>query len=225
MSESELNGLEVKTSKQGFPIPLVNGVHLHSVYNPQREAETLAQKFEETIKSKKNILILGLGFGYHVHTILASLQKHQKDFQITVIEPNREIVDYVLENDLIDTRFVQIFSTTNIDELYMSPELIAFLRTQPGVITHPPSFNINDQFYRDFLGYKAPKQLNFLTGICTQDSTRDYLSQFDGNLTFEGVLDELQQTTKPLTEDDMLFIALENMTKNSNAGVQNGELV
>jgi len=212
MNESNL---EIKLSKEGFPVPVVNGIHLHSIYNPQREAETLASKFEDTIKSKSTILILGLGLGYHVHTVLSHLSKYFEEYQVAVIEPNSELVDYVTSENLVDQRYVEIYSSQDLDQLYANTNLIDILRSQPGIITHPPSFNINESFYRQFLSYKAPKQIKFLRNTCQQNQLKDFFDQFDQNLTFEGISKDLQISDSPLSEEDMLFIALENMCNNS----------
>ncbi len=47
---------EVKDSKTNLKIPVVNGVHLHSVYDPINEAKLFAEKNEKIIYSKKNML-------------------------------------------------------------------------------------------------------------------------------------------------------------------------
>ena len=40
----ELNfSIEVKQSKTNLPVPVINGIHLHSIYNPEREAENFGQ--------------------------------------------------------------------------------------------------------------------------------------------------------------------------------------
>jgi hypothetical protein len=38
---------EIKTSRNGLTVPVVNGIHLHSIYNPIKEAEAFATSFKE----------------------------------------------------------------------------------------------------------------------------------------------------------------------------------
>ena len=61
--------LEIKFSKTGLPIPLVNGTHLHSNYNPEREAEGFVTQNDDIISKSSRVLLFGLGFGYHIHQL------------------------------------------------------------------------------------------------------------------------------------------------------------
>ncbi|MEI8346869.1 MAG: hypothetical protein WCG27_05350, partial [Pseudomonadota bacterium] len=66
MNTLPVSTFEIKYSKTNHPIPVINGVHLHSVYNPIKEAETFISKQEKILKEKNHILFLGLGFGHHI---------------------------------------------------------------------------------------------------------------------------------------------------------------
>ena len=58
MNKDNQNTIEIKESKTGLPIPVVNGVHLHSSYNPTKEAESFVEKFNiESISPNKDFEI------------------------------------------------------------------------------------------------------------------------------------------------------------------------
>jgi len=66
-----MNEISVKIAKDGNPVPLWNGLQLHSQYQPLKEGADLASKFmADSPDSQKPVLVLGLGFGYHILPIL-----------------------------------------------------------------------------------------------------------------------------------------------------------
>ena len=98
MDVSKDQHIKIKLSKSGHKIPIINQIHLHSAYNPIKEAETIFKKNEEQIKSNANLLVLGLGFGYHVIEFARNLRSiYGEDFKIFVLEPGVEIYNYYLE--------------------------------------------------------------------------------------------------------------------------------
>ena len=46
---------EFKVSRNGLTVPVVRGVHLHSIYNPMKEAEAFAQGYEDILEEKNHI--------------------------------------------------------------------------------------------------------------------------------------------------------------------------
>ena len=70
--------IEVKKSKVETPVPVVDGIHLHSIYNPAKEAETFIGKYNENLSKQNSVLVLGLGFGYHVWQLESELRKHHQ---------------------------------------------------------------------------------------------------------------------------------------------------
>ena len=58
----ETNGIELQSSRNGLSIPVINGVYLHSMYNPQKEAQAFAEKHEATLKKEKQNYNFGTWF-------------------------------------------------------------------------------------------------------------------------------------------------------------------
>jgi spermidine synthase len=90
---------KLEASRNGLTVPVINDVYLHSIYNPVIEAQTFAKTQEKSLKIKKHVLILGLGFGYHVEEIARIASQYHSDYQIVILEPNKRLVD-----DFINTR-------------------------------------------------------------------------------------------------------------------------
>ena len=57
---------EIKESKNGLKVPVIDGVYLHSIYDPQTEGKALLKRHQDSFEEKSSILILGLGYGYHI---------------------------------------------------------------------------------------------------------------------------------------------------------------
>jgi spore maturation protein CgeB len=72
--------VEVIHSKDGFPVPRISGVALHSQYYPLREAEKTVEKF--VFNPNMKTVVYGVGFGYHVQALLQKCSG-----EITVVEP------------------------------------------------------------------------------------------------------------------------------------------
>jgi spore maturation protein CgeB len=95
-----MSNISIKTARSGDQIPAWDGLNLHSAYDPVKEGNDTAQKFISTISPEsiqqisqgvsieKPLVILGLGFGYH---ILPLLDKFKKIF---VAESNHELISH-----------------------------------------------------------------------------------------------------------------------------------
>ncbi|WPZ18090.1 6-hydroxymethylpterin diphosphokinase MptE-like protein [Geobacillus subterraneus] len=79
---------EVVPSYVGLPTVQihVNGrpVYLHSKYNPEQEAERLAQQLKDKVEQHDHLFFYGIGLGYHVEKILSMFP----DKVFTIYEPN-----------------------------------------------------------------------------------------------------------------------------------------
>ena len=70
----------VVQSKDGFPVPRIAGVALHSQYRPVEEGRKAIGGF--AFDPERNTVVYGLGFGYHIQALL-----QQVPGEVTVIEP------------------------------------------------------------------------------------------------------------------------------------------
>jgi hypothetical protein len=217
MSLPKITSYEVKSSRTEQKVPIVNGVHLHSIYNPFKEAESLIAAQVESLKNKNEVLILGLGFAYHVNAIIEKLtQLHGDDFKVIVIEPNIQVYNDCISNKLLNKKNVLVYTGFSSHELYSDIDLIHFLLRKPAIIAHPPSFNLYQDYFKTILTFEAPKSINSILEYVSTTEVKNYISHFDPDSTLEKVLFEIIPNKKRFEEFDFLAMALVEMTQKSH---------
>jgi hypothetical protein len=84
-----MENYQIKVAKSGHKIPVINDVHLHSSYDPIKEASAFIDKvIKQPLQS--NYLILGLGFGYHIKELVSRLNQSNIKPNLVIIEPNNK---------------------------------------------------------------------------------------------------------------------------------------
>lgn len=213
-----ISSYEVKTSRTEQKVPVVNGVHLHSIYNPFKEAETLISSNLDALTNKNEVLILGLGFGYHVNYAIEKLTEiHGSNFKIIVIEPNLQVHQDCLNLDLLNKKNVLVYSGFTAQELYSDLDLIHFLLRKPAMIAHPASFNLYQLYFKTFLTFEAPTKLSEIVNFTEVSEVKKYLNNFEPNNTFEEAFYAQLPKKEQFNSMDFLAMALVEMTKKSSA--------
>lgn len=202
---------EFKMSRNGLTVPVVRGIHLHSIYNPIKEAEAFAQGYEETLKIKNHILILGLGFGYHIEEVAKKLHRLHNDYKIIVIEPNREIVHEFFAKRPFEDINIQVLSPKTVEGLFEDKEFVQFLHTKPAIIKHDTSFTLEKDFYVKLLKYQAPTHINKYFHLLN-DKAQEYFSDY---VEEETTLDKTTENIKTVygirNKFDYALLALEEI--------------
>jgi len=206
--------VEIKVSKTDLPVPVINHVHLHSIYNPEREAEGFVSANEPTITRNNNILLFGLGFGYHIAKLESKMKAlYPSKYNIFVIEPNREL--YEKWKSMRPNQFssrVKVVCYSSIKGFYKDKELVEFLSDKPGILPHQASFQLNEEFFKAFMSYHYPSSLKESYDFIESERFKDYLMMSDSNIT----TDEFFQATKskPFVQGyDFLSLALAEMVQ------------
>lgn len=216
MSIPIISSYEIKTSRTNQKVPVVNGVHLHSIYNPFKEAEALINNQLENLKTKNEILILGLGFGYHVNYAIEKMTEfHGSNFRVVVIEPNVDVHKDCIGFDLLNKKNVLVYSGFTANELYSDLDLIHFLLRKPAMIAHPASFNLYQYYFKSILTFQAPESIDGILTFTQNEELRSYLKRFDGKSTFQEALYSTLTQKNNFDEMDFLAMALVEMTKKS----------
>ena len=216
-----ISSYEVKTSRTEQKVPVVNGVHLHSIYNPFKEAENLISNNLDSLKNKNEILILGLGFGYHINYAIEKLTElHGNNFKIVVIEPNHQVYQDCLNLDLLNKKNVLVYSGFTADELYRDLDLIHFLLRKPSMIAHPASFNLYQMYFKTFLTFEAPTNLEAISKFTESREVKNYLKTFESNATFEEAFYNQLPKKEQFNAMDFLAMAMVEMTKRSQEKTQ-----
>ena len=206
---------EIKVAKNGSKIPVVNDVHLHSIYDPQREAKQLVERQSSHWNNKRDVLIFGLGFGYHVRSVIEMLEQKPGSFNIIVIEPNIKVAADCVEMGLVDTKKVYLCSGYTPQDIYTNRDLIDFLLRKPAMFSHPPSFNLYSEYFKKMLSYQAPKELEFISRQFQSAELRSLFGSFDQSLTLNEMAKRLTTNHSKKSEKDFLIMAYHEMVKKS----------
>jgi len=78
--------IEILPSKKGAPTARMDGILLHSSYDPFLEANRMVDKFE--LKDKELIIVFGFGLGHHVIEIA---KRMDQGTELLVIEPHLDL--------------------------------------------------------------------------------------------------------------------------------------
>lgn len=211
--ETFVERYEIKKSKTNHNVPVINGIHLHSMYNPIKEAEDLIFSHEEGLRKSPFALVLGLGMGHHLPILEDCLVKyHKKNIEISVIDPNRNVFNDYLKTTKFenDHKKIHYFIDDNVDSLYGSEKLVKFLTKIPTVIVHTPSFNLYSDFYKAFLSYTAPTSIHEYVHKISDSSLKKHLySTLSDNpkMDLSLYIESLKNSTRDLKKYDYILIA------------------
>lgn len=211
---------EIKTSRNGLSVPVINGIHLHSIYNPIREAEAFAEGHKDIIQAKENILVLGLGYGYHIEQIAKEANKAHNNYKIVIIEPNADLAIDFNTNRPFEDKNIIIFSAKSAEKLFEDVEFVNFLKTKPAIIKHDTSFGIEKEFYVEFLKYQAPTHIDkyfYMLNDRSQAICEPYLGS---NRSFLDVVTSIRTETGVQNKNDYLLLALEEIKNRSTEQVR-----
>lgn len=176
MNSIRIDSYEIKTSRNNLKVPVINDVHLHSMYNPAKEAQAIVSKYDQNLRTKNKVLVLGLGFAYHVYEICRKLESyHGDDYRVVVIEPNEQIYKDCKSQNLFPNKNIEVYTGEDLHKIYGELELVKFLIEKPSVISHPASFSLYTKFYKSFLEYCAPQMIKELTNNIVDANLNSYL--------------------------------------------------
>jgi hypothetical protein len=205
--------IEIKISKSNHPIPVVSSIHLHSIYNPVKEAEAFARSCEKKLKESSKILIFGLGFGYHIQAIEKRMQSlYGKSYEISVIEPNEKLISLWKEYRQVSTSSrVRIVGHSEPQRFYEDELLTDFLVSKPCIISHTASFQLNESFYKGFMSFSYPKDTTSSSRFVSNKDLREQLVQENQSSTEDYI--NASEQKKSLKKWDFLTLTLKQFSK------------
>lgn len=213
---------EFKESKNEKLIPVVDGVHLHSVYNPLKEAESFASQNKETIAQKNAVLVFGLGLGYHVNEIEVQMRKvHGEQYLLWIIEPNIDVYQKALKEGLIKpSKNLRISCSNEVEIFFKDIALMNFLSMSPSVVPHPASFNLYNHFFKSFMTYKANRRSNSFSKFINDHDLQNHIqANFEDN-SIEDIWEQTR-SRKNLNEYDFLLQGLEAVIQQGSSEATN----
>ena len=185
-----------------MPIPIVNEVHLHSMYNPVKEATTFVKKYKSAINKKNHYLIFGLGFAYHINQLLSTIEKKVK---IIVIEPNYRIARECLKRKLLkNADKITIFKGMEIEELYREKKLIDFMVQAPSILAHIASYNLYLDYFVAFMNYRASTNINKISADIKDRKVKECLMGYGQQIEIPHLSQKIKQS-RNLTSEEMIL--------------------
>jgi hypothetical protein len=136
--------VSIRATPSGHPTALLEGVFLHSRYDPPKDAAALVER--EVVPAATAIILFGFGLGYGAEAARA----RYPDLPILVVEPDAEVFDAALScRDL-----TRLFSDPKVSfHLEERPEGLAPLLellplARPGILRLRPAIERNPGRYR-----------------------------------------------------------------------------
>lgn len=157
--DSRAHFLSLTEAKSKHLVPVLKGTPLHSLHNPIREAEVFANNHLAQLSRTPNVLVLGLGFGYHLDELAKVLKLKHKGFRIMVVEAHVELVR-LWSSYQPNTSAIEVHTARSVEELYLNHEFCQFLLQKPVVVMHPPSFAQAKDFYQGLLQKRAARDIS-----------------------------------------------------------------
>ena len=209
---------EIKISKTKLPVPLINGIHLHSIYNPIKEAESFALQNENLLSQSKIFLLFGLGFAYHLDQIEFKLKGfYGEDYSIYIIEPNANIYQECLSRGFFKpSSKIKVFCRESIDYYFRDLDLLYFMVQKPAIIYHPASLSIYESFFKKFMVYKAPFDMDSISSFVENRDLREYFVKKYGPLEIDQILDSFVNKKITLGFRDHLLLSLGEISKQTS---------
>ncbi|MCY4523501.1 MAG: hypothetical protein OXB84_02050 [Halobacteriovoraceae bacterium] len=217
MKIPRISSYEIKISKTGHEVPVVNNIHLHSIYDPLKEADDFIKKNHKFLQNKKEILFLGLGFGYHIDSAREFLNEfHKGNYSIVIIEPNEQVTQDYISIRKIKDKNMHLYVKENIESLYFNKKLVSFLLKRPSIISHPPSFNLYKNYFKEFLTFKSPQRIGDMKRISFEKDLKKFINELDPESDIDShIKNKLIQKKIIRNENEYLLLALYYMSKDS----------
>lgn len=215
LSFLEINSYEIKQSRSNLKVPVINGVHLHSNYHPAKEAKKTIANIEQELKENKNLLILGLGFAYHVYEACKLLETyHGQNYKVIVIEPNEQTYAECIKNNLFPNKNIEVYATDDLEAIYGEKSVVSFLSAKPTILTHAPSFSLYNDFYKRFLDFEASQKIKDCIPKINSTEIKSLLLNADENKTIDEYIDQnIYQAQQFKNKNDFLLLAFDAIIK------------
>jgi hypothetical protein len=168
--------IKLHTTKSKDIVPIVNDVPVHSLLNPVREAEVFATNFMSQLSTNPNVLILGLGFGYHVEEIERLLRLKHKAYKISVIEGISDLARSCQSYRHLNPN-ITVFSNPAPEDLFFNEEFCEFLLNKPTLVMHPVLYKLSEAYYRKILSRRAAtdtQQWKTPDSLCSQTDRENW---------------------------------------------------
>jgi spore maturation protein CgeB len=137
---------ELVYARNGSVTMKVNGYPLHSIYDPQKEAQDQVKSFTEAQPGKGSVFVLGLGLGYHVTKLL----ERTPSLSVVIIEPDGAVFRRALES--VDLACVLeksrgLYVGKSMEAIFADMEERTLPLDDVRFFIHPPSMKLHQNYF------------------------------------------------------------------------------
>ncbi len=207
---------ELQAARNGLTVPVINGVYLHSIYNPTKEAEAFGITNEKALAQKNKVLILGLGFGYHIEEAAKIMSQQHKTYEIVILEPNKKLVEDFVSTRNFEDKNINIICMDNVKNLFENLEFVKFLMEKPSIVKHDTSFILEKNFYTSFLAYQAPTNVSSYHRLLNANSR--HLIDENAEKNFNQVIKDISSSGKVSSQSQYLLLTLNEIANTTIQG-------
>ncbi len=129
------NDYQVLPARNGSFTLKKKGIPIHSIYDPQKEADSWLEKQYRDIQSSPTICVFGFGLGYHVEILTKSSPRKR----IVVFEPDLRVLKCAFSVRDLKHLISNIEIVNTIDLSILDSDFI--------ILKHPPSIRFDKPFY------------------------------------------------------------------------------
>ncbi|MDH4469063.1 MAG: hypothetical protein QE271_13475 [Bacteriovoracaceae bacterium] len=180
----------LEESKSGHLVPVVDGVYMHSMLDPIKEANSFAEQYSDEIQKNPMGIVLGVGFGYHFHALIEKYKLFHGDktqWKLAVIESDpRNILNYLEYQSRIFPEMVssiQIFCAP-VEKLYQDKLFLDLLLKKPQIIPHKPSYQKDLQYYHSVLKFKRNNSMKSVAPLLNRNLKEYFQISIPENLDY-----------------------------------------
>lgn len=142
---------EIRTAKDGSPVPVVARKSLHSLYNPQKEAVKWVDSLKLQPDAKTLYAFCGLGFGYHLTELLKVLPPEQ----LVIVEKDAALAAAALAHrppEVFPAGIRFVIGEKTVIAYQSLQETAEREQREVHCILHPASANVYPDYYPTIAG-------------------------------------------------------------------------
>lgn len=157
-----MTNIEVMEAKNKQLTIRVGDIHLHSPYDPLKEAQSFISEIEKNKGLKRDCFVFGSGLGHHLNVLENKLQaKFLENYSLICIEPIKEIYTSLEESKVLnESSLVKVIHHSDVRDYFDDSVILNQLKKNPTLIIHPASYQISKDFFNSFLQFSYPRTLN-----------------------------------------------------------------
>ncbi|NFQ00892.1 motility associated factor glycosyltransferase family protein [Clostridium sporogenes] len=136
----------VETKEKNFTI-CVDKIYLHSKYYPLKEAKKFIDANDKIYKNKRQVVVYGIGIGYHIKEILNRVDKQCK---VYVFDVDKDIVNiamkYKILKELKNDKRIELFLNNDYEFLSNFKEKLQLV---DDILIYQPSLKVLPEEYKE----------------------------------------------------------------------------